>query len=197
MNTVPHDYELGNSLTLSAVKSHNVKVSSFTAGDYNAETGTVTYTAVVEAENDLDFDGQEYLVSIEDSATGAVGSYIYAHKEGFVLPEGKPATQVNGVDVELGVGTAFTGFPLTVAHMYEGDTITLTYTAKPQHGSYNRDTQTTTAENTVTIKNKRQPNPSNTRRTIRPASPRERFPIRRSQENTSRWTAAGPTGVSR
>ena len=154
VNTVPHDYELGNSLTLSAVKSHNVKVSSFTAGSYNEETGTVTYTAVVEAENDLDFDGNEYAVFIEDSATGAVGSYTYAHKAGFALTEGAPATQVNGAEVVPDTPTAFTGFPLTIAHMYEGDTITLTYTAKPQHGSYDKDTYTATAENTITITNK-------------------------------------------
>ncbi|GEM_PF-6424072 len=164
VNTVPGVYVLADSLTLSAVKSHNVKVSSFTAGDYNAEKGTVTYTAVVEAENDLDFDGNEYFVEIADSATGAVGSYTYAHKEGFVPTEGAPATQVNGQEVQPGVETSFTGFPLTVAHMYEGDTVTLTYTAKPLHGSYDKDTQVVTAENTITITNKDtdgKPNPAN------------------------------------
>ena len=163
VNEVPHDYELGNGLTLSAVKSHNVKVSSFKAENYSVdqETGTitVTYTAVVEAENDLDFDGNEYAVSIADSTNGDVsGSYIYAHKEGFV-PDSKPASQVNGTEVEPGVETLFTGFPLTVAHMYEGDTITLTYTAKPQNRSYDWNAKTATVQNTVTISNSG--NPSN------------------------------------
>ena len=163
VNEVPHDYELGNGLTLSAVKSHNVKVSSFEAGNYSVdqETGTitVTYTVVVEAENDLDFDGKEYAVSIADSTNGDVsGNYTYAHKEGFVLPDGKPASQVNGTEVEPGV-TLFTGFPLTVAHMYEGDTITLTYTAKPQNRSYDWNAKTATVQNTVTISNSG--NPSN------------------------------------
>ena len=155
--TIPSEYELGNDMKLMAVKPNNVKVSSFTAENYNTENGTVSYTVEVVAESNLDTDEQEYPVTITDSATGyASGSYTYTQGN---KPEGKPATQVNGQEVQPGVETSFTGFPLTVAHMYDGDKITLTYTAKPQHGSYDAATQMVSLENTVTIDNSG--NPSN------------------------------------
>ena len=78
VSTVPHDYVLGNGITLSAVKAHNVKVSSFKAGDYSvdSETGTitVTYTAEVEADNDLDYDGNNY-------PRGCRQLYLYAREQ--------------------------------------------------------------------------------------------------------------------
>ena len=153
VSTVPYDYELGNSLTLRAVKRCNVKASGFTE-KYNSETGNITYTVTVEAQGDLD----PYIVTIADLTTGdspmlefVSGSYTYAHKEGFTLPVGKPATQIDGVDVTPGSATGFTQFPLTVAHMYDGDTITLTYSAKVLKGVYNKDRQQTEAQNTVTV----------------------------------------------
>ena len=155
--SVPGEYELGNDMTLSVVKPRNVKVSSFTAGDYDAATGTITYTAIVEADNDLDTDEQDYPVTITDATSGFMsGSYTYTQGN---KPEGKPATLVNGTEVESGVETSFTCFPLTIAHMYDGDTITLTYRATPLHGSYDRETQMVSLKNTVMIDNNG--NPSN------------------------------------
>ena len=84
------------------------------------------------------------------------GSYTYAHKEGFVLPEGADRSTVNGVIATSGAD--FNSFPLTVAHMYDGDTITLTYTAKVLRGEYIGSEQAE-VRNTVTITNSG--NPSN------------------------------------
>ena len=157
--TLETDTETGAAI-LTVTADASGQEAAVSASDTVSFTIPVTYTAVVEAENDLDFDGNEYAVSIADSTNGDVsGSYTYAHKEGFVLPDGKPASQVNGTEVEPGVETLFTGFPLTVAHMYEGDTITLTYTAKPQNRSYDWNAKTATVQNTVTISNSG--NPSN------------------------------------
>ena len=164
------DYAFGNNLTLSVVSPHNVKVSSLTS-QYDATSGNIQYTVTVEAESDLDNNGKEYPVVIKDLTfgnelpSGPSGSFTYAHKEGFALPEGASPSKVNGNAVD-GTATAFTGFPLTVEHMYEGDVITLTYTAKPLtgKGTYNKETHLAQVENTVTITNNDssgKPNPSN------------------------------------
>lgn len=147
--------------------THNVRVS-ITAEDYDAESDTVQYTVTVEAVGNQDFDGNEYTVGIADLTTGdspdlqfVSGKYTYSQAN---VPEGALATQMNGADVVTGTPTEFNQFPLTIDHMYAGDIITLTYTAKPLHFAYDRDNQKATIQNTVTITSKDgddNPNPSN------------------------------------
>ena len=153
--TVPGSYALGSGLTLSAVKPRNVKVTSFTAEDYDAVTGTITYTAVVEAESEIDEVNITDLTEASSSLQFESGSYLYARGD---VPEGAPAAQVNSENVTPGTSAAFSGFPVTVAHMYYGDTITLTYTAKVLRGDYTGSGQAA-VQNTVTISNSG--NPSN------------------------------------
>ena len=164
---------LKNGLTgeITVVKPHNPKVSSVSVVEYDSasDVKTVTYTVTVEAESDLDYGGKEYPVVIEDSTVGASpvlrflsGSFVYAHSGGFELPTGASPSAVNEVEV-TGAATAFTGFPLTAAHMYDGDTITLTYTAEVLRGEY-IGSDTASVENVVTITNNDadgNPNPSN------------------------------------
>ena len=151
----------------SAVKPHNVKISAVDSV-YDGGSGTIQYTVTVEAESDLDFDGKEYPLVISDLSSGdspalqfVSGSYTYSHKDGFELPNGAPSSQVNGSDQAT---APFTGFPVTAAHIYDGDTITLTYSAKPLRGTYDKDSQQVTVQNIVTITNNDadgNPNPSN------------------------------------
>jgi hypothetical protein len=119
----------------------------------------------VEAESDIDDGDTPHPVTISDLTTGdnpalqfVSGTYTYAHKEGFELPKGKPATQVDGTDVEPNTPTDFSALPLIISHMYEGDTITLTYTAKALSGTYDKDTQQAQVQNTVNLSTD---NPSN------------------------------------
>ena len=164
---VPGEYALSDNMTLSVVKPRNVKVTSFTAGDYNEANGTITYTAVVAAESNLDTDEKEYPVVIADGTFGdspalqfVSGGYTYEQGN---KPAEKPATKIDGADVTLGTPTKFTQLPLTIAHMYDGDTITLTYTAKVLSASY-RGSGQAEVQNTVTITNNDGngvPNPSN------------------------------------
>ena len=146
---VPDSYTLGSGITLSVDKPHNVKVS-VTSGDYDAASGTITYTAVVEAESEIDEVNITGLTEASSSLQFESGSYLYARGD---VPEGAPAAQVNSENVTPGTSAAFSRFPVTVAHMLDGDTITLTYTAKVLKGSYNKDTQQTEVQNTVTISN--------------------------------------------
>ncbi len=153
----------GSGITLSVDKPHNVKVS-VTSGDYDTESGTISYTAVVEAESDLDFGENAYPVVITDLTAGdspalqfVSGSYTYAHRDGFMLPDGADPSTVNDTEAEA-TEAAFDSFPLTVAHMYAGDIITLTYTAKVLRGDYTGSGQAA-VQNTVTISNSG--NPSN------------------------------------
>ena len=169
-DTIPEDYALSDSMTLSVVRPHNAKVS-IVSEEYDEEHGTIRYTVTVEAESDLDYNGEQYPVVISDLTTGdspvlrfVSGAFTYTHKEGFVPSEGTSPSEVNGTPVdETDAETEFTGFPLTVAHMYDGDIITLTYTAEVIRGDYSGSGEAQ-VQNTVTITNEDQnghPNPSN------------------------------------
>ena len=158
---VPGEYDLGNNITLSAVGPRNVKVS-ISSEDYDNASRTIQYTVTVEAENNLDDETTEYPVTITDLTTGdspdlqfLSGSYTYTQGN---VPEGAPVTEINEAVVTPGTPTEFTQFPLTVTHMYEGDTITLTYTAEVLRGYYNTGSGQTEVQNTVTITTD---NPSN------------------------------------
>ena len=153
--------------------AHNPKVT-MTASDYDAENGVITYTVVVEAEGDMDYTvtegedetSKQYPVVIEDltSVAGSdlvfdSGSYTYEHKK--ELADELPQSQVTDnaevvTDVVTDTATDFTGFPLTVAHMYDGDTITLNYTARVLSATYSAGQAST--RNIVTIHNS---NPAN------------------------------------
>lgn len=156
---VPGDYALGNDLKLTTGKRHNAKVT-ISSGDYNEADKTIEYTVIVTAEDDLDYNGKEYPVEITDLTAGessalqfvsGSGSYVYNHRTG--VGEGKPESTVNDSAVTNGESKTFNGFPLNVEHMYEGDTIKLTYTAKVLRGKYNTETKQWEARNTATIKN--------------------------------------------
>ena len=152
-----------------AAESHNPKVS-MSAGEYSAADGTVSYTVVVEAEGDMDYtvtteEGgvstaveKAYPVVLEDRTAGAdpdlefiSGSFTYAHREGFALGDG-PESRVNDAEVTSGT-TDFAGFPLTVDHMYDGDTLTLTYLARVVGAEFDKDSGTAIAENEAVITN--------------------------------------------
>ena len=154
-DTLPAVYKLSDSLQLKAEKPHNVKVASL-ASAYDEESGVIRYTVTVEAESDLDFDGNEYRVVIADLTAGDAselsfvsGSYTYAHKSGFDPALATPS-EVDGAPVSLATDTSFGGFPLTVCHMYDGDIITLSYTAAALKGTYIGSGQAL-VQNTVTI----------------------------------------------
>ena len=160
LNEVPGEYPFNNSLKLSVMKPHNAKVS-ISSEEYDSGSDTIKYIVKVEAESDLDFDGNVYPVEIGDLTTGdspalqfVSGTYSYTHKDGF---DGATESQVNGTQV-TSTETDFSGFPLTITHMHEGDTITLTYTAKALKGEYTGSEQAQ-VQNTVTISNSG--NPSN------------------------------------
>lgn len=124
----------------SASDSHNAKVT-MEAGEFNSEDKTVTYTVTVEAEGDMDYGDKQYDVIVSDLTSGenalldfTSGSYTYAHGEG-APAQGAPESTVNRTAVTSGA-TSFTSFPLTIGHMYDGDKITLTYTAAVKGGDY-------------------------------------------------------------
>lgn len=165
VGAVPGTYELGNGLTLHTSNPRNVKVTSFESGTPDPDSDIISYRVVVEAESDIDDGETSHPVTISDLTTGdspalqfVSGSYTYAHKDGFEPPEGKPATQVEGVDAEPGAEKDLSALPLTISHMYEGDTITLTYTAKALSGTYDKDTKQAQIQNTVQLTTD---NPSN------------------------------------
>ncbi|MCR5097188.1 MAG: hypothetical protein K6A70_10720 [Erysipelotrichaceae bacterium] len=119
---------------------HNPKVSSF-EGSYNEAEKTITYTAVVEAEGDMDFGGKQYNVIIDDLSsltdsglTFVSGSYTYT----------RGGEVANSVEFE---------FPLNITGMKDGDYVTLTYTVKPAKISHDTDDRFKVA-NTLTITNK-------------------------------------------
>ena len=130
----------------------NPKITSVT-DVYNADE-TITYTVTVEAKGDLD-----QPITIKGLETDGIsdltfvsGSYEYAHPEGFTVPDGSSNSLVNSVLITSG-STAFTGFPVTVSNMYDGDTVTLTYTAKVNHASFNPETKLASVTNTISITN--------------------------------------------
>ena len=140
-------------------ENHNPKVA-VTAGAYDPDTESIAYTVTLEAEGDIDYGGTEYPVTIAD-LTGdsssdlefVSGSYTYTHAEGFTLPEGSPASRVGGANAANGTPVEFTGFPLTVEHMYDGDTITLNYTARVRLAEYDAAVAKARVDNRVSITN--------------------------------------------
>lgn len=127
--------EFGSDVTLYADTNHNPKIVSKTAGAYNAATGTISYTVIVTADGNVDNNGTEYPVVVNDVMGEALsfgnGSFTYAHGSNYSSEKTDTVISWGEDNSNTGVGTniEFTGFPVTVAHMYGGDTLTLTYTA--------------------------------------------------------------------
>jgi len=175
----PCNYDLGNGLTLAANRPHNVKVS-ISSKNYDETTETIEYTVTVEAESDLDFNQNAYLVRVQDSSVPeesgetpelsiVSGSFSYTYAEGNP-PEEKPKAQVGEDEVSPGTATPFTQFPVNISHMYAGDKITFTYQAEVLKSEYKPDGEAqqhyiqNTVENVVKIFNEDStgnPNPYN------------------------------------
>ncbi len=126
--------DFGNGAVLTVSSNHNPYVDSKTAGAYDPDTNTITYTVVVKADGDVDNGEKEYPVKISDEMGIALsfhtGTFSYTHAG--TVPNGKPNPVISwdGGSVENPDTTAeFSGFPVTVEHMYDGDTITFSYTA--------------------------------------------------------------------
>ncbi|MBR0281635.1 MAG: hypothetical protein IJQ81_08590, partial [Oscillibacter sp.] len=162
-DAAPENNDVQDSVQLLGEEKHNPKVT-MSAGDYDAENGVIAYTVVVEAEGDMDYTvtqgedetSKQYPVVIEDLTSVAEsdlvfvsGSYTYEHHK--ELADELPQSEVNAEAVTSGA-TDFTGFPLTVAHMYDGDIITLSYTAYVLSATYIGAGQAAT-QNAVTIYN--------------------------------------------
>lgn len=134
-------------------KPHNPKISSFSG---SAEGDIVTYTLIVEAQGDMDYEtngGSSYPVDIyhlnpsETSEMSFVsGTYYYSHAQN--ITDGEPPSTVNGAEAAEG---AITEDPVTVNPMYDGDTITLTYKVKVTKGVFDNGNLKVT--NTASIKN--------------------------------------------
>lgn len=123
-------------ITVKKETAHNAKIT-ITEHQYDPDEKTITYTAVVEAEGDLDNHGVEYPVAIsltEDASrfVEGSGSYTYEHtKED--PPEGSPASLINGSEDLTG---DLSSASVSAAHMYDGDKLTLTYTLKAEPAEY-------------------------------------------------------------
>ena len=131
--------------------------ATFNAGEYNTANKTVPYTATISVQGNPG----EYAVRIADltaaensDLTFSAGSYTYTHAEG-VTPEEGMESQINGINAGE-TETDFTSFPLTVSRMYNGDTLTLSYTADTaavDHAAfaYNSESGQVELNNTLTL----------------------------------------------
>ena len=131
--------------------------AAFTAGECDTVNKTVRYTATISVQGNPG----EYAVRIADltaaensGLTFSKGSYTYTHAEG-VTPEEGMESRINGTATG-GTATEFESFPLTVSHMYDGDTLTLDYTADTtavDHAAfaYNSESGQAELKNTLTL----------------------------------------------
>lgn len=130
-----------NTLIFKADKPHNPKIATLSALEYDTINSTITYTLVISAEGGVDNEDTYYPVVINNSISDAAatesalgfasGTFTYAHNGEFDLAE-RPESVVSGGGVSrTGAcsSVSFSGFPVVVDHMYNGDTITFTYTA--------------------------------------------------------------------
>ena len=139
--------------------THNLKVT-MNAGEFDTSTNTISYTVVVEAEGDSFFGETDHPVTISTTSADLTfdsGSYTYAHKEG---SDHNQESQVNETPVSANTETLFTASSLTVSHMYDGDVITLTYTAKVDNAVYNASENATQVVNTAAITWEQSENPN-------------------------------------
>ncbi len=123
---------------------------TMSAGDYDAQNNTITYTVTVIAEGNSFYE-EDHPVTITSDLAGLTfqsGSYTYTHSD--TLPEGSVESQVNDGNISAGEAS-FYGFPLTVRRMYDGDTLTLTYTAEVNDAVYDASEEVAKVKNTVTI----------------------------------------------
>ena len=137
------------------VTEHKAKVYSG-EGHYDSETGKITYSVIVDASGTTHSEGQgRYanpvvitdLTKENPDFVFESGTFQYAHQAEF--PEVTEKTQVNGSEVTE-EETAFTGFPITIDNMYDGDRIILTYTAEVKDIEYKGDNRAE-VRNTVTV----------------------------------------------
>ena len=124
----------------------NVKITS-AEGTYDAGSESITYTVTVEAEGSVETEVKVEGLAPEDPAVleFVSGSYVYTHKDGFVLPEGSSEPLVSGTQ------TPFDMFPVRISRMFDGDTVTLTYTAKVNHAAFDAASGAAVVTNTASV----------------------------------------------